>query len=421
MVVRPARRARLGSRAVGVLRFREFRLLYAGQLVSLLGDGIFAVALSFAVLDETGSEAGLGIVLAAGALPLVAFVLVGGVWADRLSRRRVMLVADAARMAIQGLLAALVVFSHVPVWAFVVLYGLFGVAMAFFSPASTGLVPETLPASELQRANGLVGMTRSVAAIVGAAIGGVLVATLGAGSAIAVDSVSFAVSAVCLGLMRARSSTASKREPFRHELAVGWREVRSRRWVWMTILNVSLALMLYVAPFDVVGPIVAKDSLGGATAWGLISASFAAGMAAGGLLLIRVTLSRPMLVAALLFLFTSLSPILMAVAAPVAVICVAYMADGFGVGIYLTTWETALQREIPERVLSRVSAWDWMGSLAGMPLGYALTGPVIALIGQDATLVAMAASGVLFAVWMLVIPDIRRIGERQRVSVQAEA
>jgi len=317
-------------------------------------------------------------------------------------------------MAIQGLLAALVLVGQVPIWTFVVLYALYGIAMAFFSPASTGLLPETVPATELQRANGLVGMTRSVTAIAGAAVGGVLVATIGAGSAIAVDSVSFAVSAVCLGLMRPRPSTAVERDSFRHELAVGWREVRSRRWVWMTILNVSLAMMLYVAPLDVVGPIVAKDSLGGATAWGLISASFALGMAAGGLLLIRVTLSRPMLVAALLFLFTSLSPLLMAIPAPVALICAAYLADGFGVGIYLTTWETALQREIPERVLSRVSAWDWMGALAGMPLGYALTGPVIALIGQDATLAAMAASGIMFAVWMLVFPDIRRIGERRQ-------
>jgi len=400
---------------VGILGYREFRLLYSGQLVSLLGDGIFTVALSFAVLDETGSEAGLGIVLASGALPLVGFVLVGGVWADRLSRRRVMLAADGARMAIQGLLAALVLSGQVPIWTFVVLYALYGIAMAFFSPASTGLLPETIPASELQRANGLVGMTRSVTAIAGAAVGGVLVATIGAGSAIAVDSVSFAVSAVCLGLMRPRPSTAAERESFRQELAEGWREVRSRRWVWMTILNVSLAMMLYVAPLDVVGPIVANDSLGGATAWGLISASFALGMAAGGLMLMRVTLERPMLVAALLFLFTSLSPVLMAIPAPVAVICAAYLADGFGVGIYLTTWETALQREIPERVLSRVSAWDWMGALAGMPLGYALTGPVIALVGQDTTLALMAASGIMFAVWMLVFPDIRRIGERRRV------
>ena len=129
---------------VGVLRYREFRLLFAGQLVSLFGDGLFAVALSFAVLEETHSRSGLGIVLAAGSLPLVAFVLVGGVWADRLSRRRVMLGADGARMVIQAVLAALVLSGNASLGSFIVLYGLYGLAMAFFSPASTGLIPETL-------------------------------------------------------------------------------------------------------------------------------------------------------------------------------------------------------------------------------------------------------------------------------------
>jgi MFS family permease len=399
---------------VRVLRHREFRLLYLGQLVSLLGDGVFVVALSFAVLSETSSEAGLGIVLAAGSLPLVAFVLVGGVWADRLSRRRVMLAADVVRMVVQGVLAGLVLAGHAPVGIFVVLYALYGVAMAFFSPASTGLVPETLPAEELQRGNGLLAMTRSVTGIAGAALGGVLVAVLGAGTAIAVDSVSFAVSVVALALMRAQPP-AREDEPraFRHELSVGWREVRSRRWVWMTILNASLFLMLYVAPFDVLGPIVSRDSLGGALSWGLISASFAAGMAFGGVLLMRTTLRRPMVVAGSIFLITSLSPLLLAAAAPVPLICAAYAADGVAVGIFLTTWETALQRDIPERVLSRVSAWDWMGSLAGMPLGFALTGPLLALVGVNATLYGMAACAVVLTVWMLAARDIRQIGERR--------
>jgi len=399
---------------VGVLRYREFRLLYVGQLVSLLGDGVFVVALSFAVLSETGSEAGLGIVLAAGSLPLVGFVLVGGVWADRLSRRRVMLGADFARMLVQGVLAGLVLSGHAPVGAFVVLYGLYGVAMAFFSPASTGLVPETLPAAELQRANGLLAMTRSVTGIVGAALGGVLVAVLGAGTAIAVDSVSFAVSVLALALMRTRPpSREDEPRAFRRELAVGWREVRRRRWVWMTILNASLFLMLYVAPFEVLGPIVSRDSLGGALSWGLISASFAAGMALGGVVLMRTTLRRPMVVAASIFLVTGLSPLLLAAAAPVGLICAAYVAEGVGVGIFLTTWETALQREIPERVLSRVSAWDWMGSLAGMPLGFALTGPLLALVGVNATLYGMAACAVALTIWMLAARDIRQIGERR--------
>lgn len=395
---------------MGVLRYREFRLLFTGQFVSLFGDGLFVVALSFAVLEETGSKTGLGIVLAAGSLPLVAFLLVGGVWADRLSRRRVMLAADGARMVIQGVLAALVVTDRAPLGAFIALYALYGVAMAFFSPASTGLVPETLPSAELPRANGLLGMTRSLTAVAGGAVGGVLVDTIGAGSAIAVDSGSFAVSALALSLMRVGAVSEAKRERFLHELAVGWREVRARRWVWMTILNVSLFLMLYVAPFDVIGPIVSRRSLGGATAWGLISASYAAGMAVGGLGSMFIRLRRPVFSVSWIFLVTSLSPLLLAHTAPVPLICAAYALDGVAVGVFVAVWDTALQREIPAQVLSRVSAWDWMGSVAGMPLGYALTGPALAVVGERYTLYGMAASALVLSVWMLAAPDIRGIG-----------
>jgi len=405
-----------------VLRYREFRLLFAGQSVSLFGDGLFAVALSFAVLESTHSNTDLAVVLAAGSLPLVAFLLVGGVWADRLPRRRVMLAADLARMAIQALLAVLVLTGHATLAAFIVLYGLYGVAMAFFSPASTGLVPETLPVHELPGANGLLGVTRSSTAVAGASIGGALVAAIGAGSAIAVDSGSFAVSALALSFIRVGSVGASARERFLHELVVGWREVRARRWVWMTILNVSLFLMFCVAPFDVIGPIVALHSLGGALAWGLISASYAAGMALGGLASMIVRFRRPVLYASWVFLVTSLAPLLLAHAAPVGLICLAYVLDGFAVGVFVAAWDTALQREIPPQVLSRVSAWDWMGSIAGMPLGFALTGPALALIGERRTLYAMAGCGLALAVWMLAAPEIRGIGAiREAVALPSEA
>jgi hypothetical protein len=178
----------------------------------------------------------------------------------------------------------------------------------------------------------------------------------------------------------------------------------------MTILNASLFLMLYVAPLDVIGPIVSRRSLGGATAWGLISASFAGGMALGGLGLMVVHLRKPMLLASWLFLITCLSPLLLARPAPVPLICAAYVVEGLAVGVFIATWETALQREIPERLLSRVSAWDWMGSLAGMPLGFALTGPALALIGERHTLYGMAAAAAALTLWMLAAPDIRRIG-----------
>ena len=395
---------------MGALRYRDFRLLFIGQFVSLFGDGLFAVALSFAVLETTGSRADLGIVLAAGSLPIVGFVLVGGVWADRLSRRKLMLAADGLRMAIQGTLAILIGTGHATLLAFIGLYAVYGIAMAFFSPASTGLIPELLPAEELRRANGLLGMTRSMTAILGAGVGGVLVDTIGPGTAIGADSATFAVSALALALMHVGQTPSAMREPFLHELAVGWREVRSRRWVWMTILNISFFLMLYVAPFDVIGPIVARESLGGATAWGLIAASFAVGMALGGAIVFVVRLRRPVLVAGILFGITSFSPLLLAFTAPLALICSAYVVEGIGVGIFATTWDTVLQREIPAEVLSRVSAWDWMGSLAGMPLGFALTGPVIALAGEKHALYGIAAVSLVLTAWMLIAPDIRRIG-----------
>jgi len=300
---------------------------------------------------------------------------------------------------------------------FIVLYGLYGVAMAFFSPASTGLIPETLPADELQRANGLMGMTRSVTAVAGGAVGGLLVSAIGPGSAIAVDAVTFAVSALALALMHVGAAAVGEREPFAHELAVGWREVRSRRWVWMSILNASLFLMLYVAPFEVLGPIVSLESLGGPVAWGLISASFAAGMAVGGLGMMLIRLRRPMVVASAILLVTSVSPLLLAHAAPVAVICAAYFVEGVAVGVWITTWETALQREISARVLSRVSAWDWMGSLAGMPIGFALTGPLLALVGERAVLYGTAAVALVLTIWLLAVADLRHIGSTDSTAV----
>ena len=262
-----------------------------------------------------------------------------------------------------------------------------------------------------------MGMTRSVTAVAGGAVGGVLVDLVGPGSAIALDSVTFAASALALGMMHVGAVSATARERFTHELAVGWREVRSRRWVWMAILNASLFLMLYVAPFEVIGPIVSRESLGGPIAWGLISASFAAGMAAGGLGMMLVRLPRPMVVASALLLITSVSPVLLAHAAPVALICAAYLLEGAAVGIWITTWETALQRQIPAQVLSRVSAWDWMGSLAGMPLGFALTGPLLALVGERDVLYGMAAVALGLTIWMLAAADLRDIGRIDHAEI----
>lgn len=397
---------------------REFRLLFAGQAASLLGDGLFHVALAFAVLDATDSEQVLGLVFAAGALPLVVFSLVGGVWADRLERRKVMVVADAARMVVQLVLAALVLRGDVEVWHFVALQAAYGTAQAFFGPASTGMLPQILEEHLLRPANGLLGATRAATYIVGSALGGLLVDQLGAGEAIGLDAVTFAASAACLLAMRSLPATAAERTPFWQELVEGFRELRRHRWLWLTLINASAFVTLYVAPVEVLGPVVARDDLGGALAWGIIAAAFAAGEIVGGIAMATIRVRRPMVVSALLFLVTGLTPVLFAMAAPVWAIAAGMAVEGLAVGIFLAVWEGEIQRQIPLDRISRVSAWDWMATLAGMPLGFILAGVLAGEIGVDRTLYLAAAAGVLLAVWMLLVRDIRNVGAQERAPAE---
>lgn len=394
-----------------LFRQRDFALLFSGQAVSLVGDGMFFIAVAFAVLEITGdSPLALGIVYAAGAVPMVAFVLVGGVWADRLQRRLVMLSADAARVAIQLAMAALLLTDTAELWHMIVLQALYGVAQAFFGPASTGMLPLILEPHQLVHANGLMGATRSAMTLLGAAVGGVLVEWLGPGTAIGLDAATFAVSACFLLLMRPRPAAAVPGEPFLQQLAEGFREVRQRRWLWMAVLNASLFLMLYVAPLQVAGPLIAKNELGGADVWGLIEAAFSLGAVVGAIGIAAIRIGKPVVLSGALFLVTGVTPLLLAFAVPWPLIAVTIAGEGLAVGIFLAVWEAQMQREIPNDRLSRVSAWDWLGSLAGMPLGFALGGVIAEFASADVLLYAMAAAGFLLAVWMLVSRDVRNIG-----------
>jgi MFS family permease len=314
-----------------VLRQREFRLLFAGQAVSLLGDGLFEVALAFAVLDATGSRAGLGIVLAAGALPLVALVLVGGVVADRMPRRGLMIAADVARMVVQASVAVLLVTDHAGLVSLALLNAAFGAAAAFFTPAFSGILPELLTPDDLRPANALINITKSSAGIAGAAAAGLLVDHVGPAAAIGIDAASFAVSAAFLVQLRPPAPAVEETAPpaFARELAEGFGEVRRRRWLWMLILNASLFLTLYVGPMEVVGPIVSRSDYGGASAWGFMSAAFALGTAGGGLLVMLVQLRRPMFHGSLGFLVTLVTPFLLARAAPLGLVCAGFLLEGF--------------------------------------------------------------------------------------------
>ncbi|HEY2868806.1 MAG TPA: MFS transporter, partial [Gaiellales bacterium] len=265
-----------------VLRERNFALFFWGQFVSVLGDGIFPIALAFAVLDLGGSPTALGVVLMAGILPQTIFVLIGGVWADRLPRRTIMLASDGARAMIQIVTAALLLSGKAEIWQLVVLYALHATASAFFMPAATALVPEVTPHERLQQANALLGITRSIAFGFGAALGGAFVSLVSTGGAVALDACTFLVSAACLAALHVRSAVGVRGTRFLSELRAGFDEVRSHRWLRLGLVNAFLFLMLVVAPFEVIGPIVAKRDLGGAFAWGVILTGFSVGTLLGG-------------------------------------------------------------------------------------------------------------------------------------------
>lgn len=408
------------SDTFGALRERQFRLLWLGQATSTIGDGLLPVALAFAVIESLdGTATQLGLVLAAHTLPLVAFVLIGGVWADRLPRQLVMLVSDLIRCVVQATLAILFLTGAAELWHLVTLIAVYGSAEAFFQPAATGVVPATVSPQRLQQANAMLGLTRSGAFVIGPAIAGAVVAVANPGFVFAVDAATFAVSATSLALLRVpRRVRERARESFLAELAGGWRELVSRTWLWVIIVWATTILFAVFAPFQTLGPVIAKQSLGGAAAWGTIAAAFGLGMVAGGITALRLRPSRPMLACSLAFFLAVPGPALLAMRAPVLAIAAAQAAAGVAIGFFVALWQTTLQQHVPEEALSRVSAWDWMGSFAFMPLGFVLAGPVSDQIGISTTLwigVVWCALSTAVVVAVPGVRNVRRIDAPQEV------
>ena len=405
----------------GALAERDFRLFFTGYLASYFGSQMVPVAVTFAVLNTGGTAADVGYVLAAETVPLVVFLLVGGVIADRLPRRAVMIGADLLRTVSQGLLAALLLTGHPALWEFMVLLAVTGAGQAFFSPAMTGLIPQVVSAARLQQANALNGLSQSLGAVAGPAISGVLVAAVGPGWAVAADAASYLVSAYCLARVSVPLVAAAGRSSFLAELRLGWQEFRSRAWLWAVVVSAALWHLLAYAPFIVLGAVVAKTDLGGARAWGAILAAQGIGAIVGGLVMLRVRPARP-LVTAMIALFPYAAPMaLLAVRAPVAAVAAGSFVAGWGLSTFSVLWDTTMQREIPPAVLSRVSAYDWFGSVAFLPVGYAITGPLAALLTVTGALWAAAGWTVLTTALVLVVPSVWRLRAPAPVPASASA
>jgi MFS family permease len=394
---------------VRVLREREFRLLWFGQSASTIGDRLVFVALALYV-TEIGTPTDVGIVLAAHAIPLVGCLLLGGVWADRLPRHRVMVATDLIRASMHALLAVLIFTGAVEIWHIVVIEAVFGAAEAFFRPAFTGLVPQTVPEPMLQEANAANSIVQTVAEFAGPALATALVLGVGAGWAFAFDAATFLVSAAFLVRLRPRRrGEMAPAATVLVELRVGWAEFRSRPWVWATVAIFCVMVLVAFAPYTVLGPTVAEDVYGGTGAYGTLAAALGLGTIAGALIGFRWRPERPLLAAFVVNLAWPVAIALFAVGVPLGLLAVVFVVSGAGLALFDVWWLTALAQRIPPHALSRVSSYDWMGSLALLPLGYLLAGPLGEALGNVDVVVA---GGVLaFAVALLgfAIPDVWRL------------
>lgn len=402
---------------------RNYTLLTAAAIVTNLGTHGALIAAAFAVLESGGDGGDVGLVAAARTLPLVLFLLIGGAVADRIPRHRVMVAANVLNCASQAVFAVLVLAGDPQLWQMMLLTALCGTGQAFFSPAAEGMLMSSVSGEQAGRAFALFRMAMNGAGIGGAALGGAMIAAFGPGWVLAVDAAAFAVA----GALRAflDVSHIPEREAgggLLSDLREGWQEFTGRPWLWAIVAQFSVVVAVVGAAESVYGPLVAQEELGGARPWGLALAAFGAGTVSGALLAMRWKPRRMLLVGTLCVFPLALPSAALAVPLPVGGLIAAMFVCGVALEIFGVAWMTALHQEIPEDKLSRVSAYDWFGSTAMLPLSTALAGPAADLFGRSASLWGCAALVVLVTALVLLVPDVRNLTRRTKeVTAQAVA
>lgn len=368
------------------------------------------IALAFAVLDTLhGTTGDLGLVLTARAIPTVAFLLFGGVFADRLPRHRVMVVSNLVSGASQAGVAVLLLAGQAHIWELAALAAVNGTSSAFFFPASSGIVPQVVESSLLQEANALLRLGLNTTNIGGAAVGGLVVAATSPGVAIAFDAATYGAAAITLGALRVTPGLRVAGSTVVRELRDGWQDFWGRPWLWSIVLQFGAVNAVYFAAIQIFGPAVSKAHFGGAAAWGIILTAMSLGLVCSGFLMLHFK-PRRLLLAATLAVFPFALPLLaLARPAPLTVVIAAAFVAGFAQEIFGVSWATAVQQQIPQEMLSRITAYDAVGSWALMPVGLAVLGPIGAAAGARATLVGCAIMAVVATGAVLLSRDVRTL------------
>lgn len=404
-----------------LLREPDFPKLFGAHLVSWFGTSMAPIAMAFGVLDLTGSARDTGLVVASQTGTQVLALMFGGVVADRLPRRRVMIGADLLAMVALGGMAIAFLSGTATVPLLMGLMALNGLALAFHSPALIGFIPEVVPVERLQPANALIGTARSGATAMGAAVAGVLVAAFGAGVTLGVNAVTFLASALLIAWIRRRPHSPIASASLLQDLTLGFREFTAHRWLWIIVLQFSVVVAGFQAFFGLIGPAVSRAELGGATDWGFIVSAFGLGTLTGGFVALRLNVRRPMLFATNCVFVFALPILLMAFTDRVWVVALGAFGTGLAGQVFGVLWITTLHQRIPSHLLSRVSAYDSLGSIVLAPVGLVMAGLLLDSIGSRETLLIAAALIIVPTALALLDRDVRRLRAGQTVRVSPDS
>ena len=388
----------------------RFRRLFLARTISNIGNGVAPIAIAFGVLSLPGATpTSLSIVLAAQALPLVLVLPIGGVIADRLGRARVIAVTDIILSAFVMTTAVLFLTGNATIALLAILGAISGCLNALWWPAMSGMVPDVVADEHLQPANAFVSVASNGGLIAGNAIGGLLVALVGSGWAIALDSLSFLVAGALVFSMRDVSTPHRSGESTLADLAHGWRVFWSYRWVVVIVGAFSFIVMVWRGAEEVMGPVLAREIYGGAAGWALIMTFQSIGLLLGAIVASRLRVRRPLVIGLLATLALPLWLITLALGLPLIWVAVGSFAFGVSLELLAVWWFTAMQTNIPREALSRVSAYDAMGSLMFGPIGLALAGPLIAGVGARAAFFIAAAVSAAAVLGALLFRSVRQL------------
>lgn len=396
--------------------YAPFRNLFFARLLTVLGNGIAPIALAFAVLDMSGTATELGIVVAARSLFNVAFLLIGGVLADRYSRSMVLVSSSVAAALSQGLVAWLVLDGSATLTLLVVLGSINGAAAGIALPASSAMVPQTVPAPVLREANALIQLGIYGGTVIGASLGGMLTSTTGPGWGLAVDALGFAASAPLYLLTRVTAQPAEGAPSnILKDLRDGWNEFIARSWVWAIVAQFAIVNAAFSGIVMVLGPVVADATFGRAN-WGFIIAAQSIGLIVGSVIALRWRPRRDLFIGVILTTLCALPVALLSLLPSPALLMAAFLLAGAGFGLFGVAWAQSLQTHIPPDRLARVYAYDALGSFVAIPVGELAAGPLAATYGTSNVLLASAMAIVIATVAACFTPSIRQLENTPQVK-----